>query len=299
MAQGKRERSGKLFFLVALLVIFVGILTTALLANDGRSLRLLLRYFEIEMPAAITLSGSSSPEQEQSVPFRSIKGTRLPPAHMVLPTFAFADMKSPPQTFLRAIRSDPRSLCEQVKEAGFRGMDWVISSSNRDNWECSSLTTVLPSTDGDGAAESSIFVSIKGDGENRVTSFRVKLNIERPADSGPVAALAADAAMIFLDRAQWENSEEVVRLVRSLKEFELDNFGSRIRFKKEMGEVPRYNFIASQAPGKPRRSPVAAYFDRERWLPLSDDDKAPMVGGMRAGEGAGGLPLAGVKSEEN
>lgn len=291
MVQGKRRGSGKLFFLIALLVIFAGILTTVLLANDGRNLRLLLRYLEIEVPAEITLSSSSSPKQEDPVRFRPIKGTRLSPARMALPTYAFADMKSPPQTFLRAIRSDPRSLCDQVKEAGFRGMDWVISSSNRDNWECSSLTTLLPSTDGNGAEQSSIFVLIKGDGENRVTSFRVKLNIERPADSGPVAALAADAAMIFLERVQWENSEEVVRLVRSLKEFELDNFGSRIRFRKEMGEVPRYNFIASQAPGKPRKSPVATYFDRERWLPLSDDYKAPMVGGMMAGEGSGGLPL--------
>jgi hypothetical protein len=288
MAQGKRRGSGKLFFLIALLVIFAGILTTVLLANEGRNLRVLLRYFDIEMPAAIT----RSPQTEEPLGFRAIKGKRLPPARMALPTYAFANMRSPPQTFLRAIRSDPRSLCDQVKEAGFRGMDWVISSSNTDNWECSSLTTLLPSTDGDGAAQSSIFVLIKGDGENRVTSFRVKLNIERPADSGPVAALAADAAMIFLERVQWENSEEVVRLVRSLKEFELESFGSRIRFRKEMGEVPRYNFIASQAPGKPRKSPVAAYFDRERWLPLSDDYRAPMVGGMMAGEGAGGLPLS-------
>ena len=92
------------------------------------------------------------------------------------------------------------------------------------------VEVVMDATDGNGADESSIFVLIKGDGENRVTSFRVKLNIERPADSGPVAALAADAAMIFLERVQWENSEEVVRLVRSLKEFELESFGSRIRF---------------------------------------------------------------------
>ena len=287
MAKGRREQSGKLFFLVALLVIVAGILATVLLANDGRNLRLLMRYFGIEPSARITFSAAP----EKPVRVRPIKGKRLPPARMALPTYAFADMKSPPQTFLRVIRSDPRSLCEQVKEAGFRGMDWVISSSIKDNWECSSLTTLLPSTDGNGADESSIFVLIKGDGENRVTSFRVKLNIERPADSGPVAALAADAAMIFLERVQWENSEEVVRLVRSLKEFELESFGSRIRFKKEMGEVPRYNFTASQAPGKPRKSPVAAFFDRERWLPLSDDYKAPMVGGMMAGEGSGGLPL--------
>ncbi len=295
MAQDKRRGSGKLFFLISLLVIFAGILTTVLLANDGRNLRLLLRYFDVEIPATITLS----PVQEEPVRFRPVRGTRLPPARMALPTYAFADMKSPQQMFLRTIRSDPRSLCDEVKEAGFRGMDWVISSSNRDNWECSSLTTLLPSTDGNGAAQSSIFVFIKGDGENRVTSFRVKLNIERPADSGPVAALAADAAMIFLERVQWENSEEVVRLVRSLKEFELDNFGSRIRFRKEMGDVPRYNFIASQAPGKPRKSPVAAYFDRERWLPLSDDYKAPMVGGMMAGEGSGGLPLSVEKPAAN
>ena len=88
MAEGKRERSGKLFFLVALLVIFAGILATVLLANDGRNLRLLFRYFGIEPRARITLSS----EPEKPVRVLPIKGKRLPPARMALPVYAFADM---------------------------------------------------------------------------------------------------------------------------------------------------------------------------------------------------------------
>ena len=172
----QKSRSGKAFFLTAVFLVFAAILGTVLLANGQRNLSRLLAYFHIPV------TSESLRAQPQRVRIRHSKGVRLPPARMALPVYAFAHMRAPEQHFTRAIRSDPRTLCEQLKSAGFGGMDWSASSGNKENWECSSLTT-LPSKEAGDVPQSSVFVFIKGDAENRVTSFRVKLNIETPADS--------------------------------------------------------------------------------------------------------------------
>jgi hypothetical protein len=283
MKEEQKSRSGNMFFFVAVGLIFAGILATVLLANGQRNLRHLLAYL-----GHSDLLATDKPSPKQVKITRS-KSVRLPPARMVLPVYAFSDFKAPQQQFIRLIQSDPRSLCERLKAGGFGDLDWTISSGNKDNWECSSSVDLRPR--GDGTALSSIFIFIKGDGENRVTSFRVKLNIEDAADTGEVVDLAGKAATIFLNQVRWENPGEIIRKIHALEAFDIRNFGSRIQFKREFGETPRYNFLANQIRKRGQSTPGDIFFDRTKWFPLSGSDGLPMIDGMVAGESADGLTL--------
>lgn len=278
----RKSRSGKIFFLIAVGLVFAGILATVLLANGHRNLDLLLTYLGYP-----NLIPQTAPAQQQ-VKITQSRGIRMPPARMVLPVYAFNDLRGPEQHFIRLIQSAPLTLCEQLRDGGFGELAWTISRANKDNWECSSSVELPPSSTPE---QSSLFIVIKGDGENRVTSFRIKLNIENAADTAKVSELAGEAANIFLRQVRWGNPDEIIGKIHALEPFDLRNFGSRIQFKKEFGETPRYNFLANQisAPGK--KMPGDLFFDRSKWFPLTGSDGLPMVDGMMAGESAGGLPL--------
>lgn len=278
----RKSRSGKIFFLIAVGLVFAGILATVLLANSHRNLDLLLTYLGYP-----NLIPQTEPAQQQ-IKITQSRGIRMPPARMVLPVYAFNDLRSPEQHFIRLIQSAPLTLCEQLRDGGFGELAWTISRANKDNWECSSSVELPPSSTPE---QSSLFIVIKGDGENRVTSFRIKLNIENAADTAKVSELAGEAANIFLRQVRWGNPDEIIGKIHALEPFDLRNFGSRIQFKKEFGETPRYNFLANQisAPGK--KMPGDLFFDRSKWFPLTGSDGLPMVDGMMAGESAGGLPL--------
>ena len=284
MKQEQKSRSGKAFFLAAVFLVFAAILATVLFANDRRNLHRLMTRF------GIPVASGEKRSLPRSVTIRQAKGVRLPPARMALPVYAFADMKAPEQRFARGIRSDPRTLCERLRSAGFGGMDWSASTGGSQNWECSSLSS-LSAKSGEETPQSSIFVFIKGDAENRVTSFRVKLNIETPEDTKKITELAGTAASIFLHQVQWENGGEIIAKIRALEEFDLRNFGSRIQLKKEFGDTPRYNFLANQIFKPGTKTPAELYFDRTKWFALTGSDGLPMIDGMMAGESDDGLPL--------
>ncbi|HTO33026.1 MAG TPA: DUF6030 family protein [Pararhizobium sp.] len=282
MKDERRHRSGKVFFLAAVGLVFAAILATVLLARDQRNLDRLLA----SLGYSIVPAKSRPPADE--VKITRSRGVRLPPAHFVFPTHLFADLKAPEQNFIRRIRSDPEKLCERLADGGFGELDWTVSRADREKWECSSFIDIGEEPD----TQSSVFIFIKGDEEDRVTSFRVKLNIENTADTIKVVDLAGKAANIFLQQVRWENSSDIIGKIHALKAFDISSFGSRIQFKREFGDTPRYNFLANQIE-KPRgKTPADWFFDRTRWFPLTDSDGVPMVDGMMAGENPDGWSLA-------
>jgi len=279
MEQKRENRSGKIFFLIAVLTVFAAISATVLLANDRRNLKILLDYAGFPQ---------ISPSVPRSIERKSPFGTRrdrLPAPLMALPAHAFSNFNAEEQHFVRLIQSDPQTLCDRLRSGGFTDLTWTVSSANTDNWECSSLNN-LPKAAGDDTIASSVFIAIKGDSENRVTSFRIKMNIEQAADRDRVARLGGEAAMIFLRQVRWDDSADVLTKIHALENFDIRNFGSRIQLKKEFGEIPRYNFLASQSADRRKQVLEARYFDRSKWLPLPDGAADPLSGGIIPGEGA-------------
>ncbi|WEZ82252.1 DUF6030 family protein [Rhizobium sp. 32-5/1] len=279
MEQKRENRSGTIFFLLAVLTVFAAIFATVLLANDRRNLKLLLDYAGYPQ-----ISPSVPRSIERKSPFGSRRDP-LPAPLMALPAHAFSDFNAEEQRFVRLIQSDPQTLCERLRSGGFTDLNWTVSIANKDSWECSSLNS-LPKIANDETVASSVFIAIKGDSENRVTSFRVKMNIEHPADRDAVARLGGEAATIFLRQVRWDNSDEILTKIRALEDFDIRNFGSRIQLKKEFSETPRYNFLASQIVDRRKQILEARYFDRSKWFPLPDGAADPLSGGIIPGEGA-------------
>lgn len=266
MEKKQQGRSGIAFFLIAVMLIFTTILATVLLANNQRNLKQLLAAmgFEIAPPEA-----PKRPEPVRTTP------KKPEPPRAILPGHAFADLQAPEQQFVRQIRSDPRALCDGLKDAGFRELEWKSAESGR--WECSSLVPLARPGEEN---SSSIFIFVKGSGEEEITSFRVKLNIERPEDRQAVTTAAARAASVFLDHVRWADAASVTLQMQALKEFDLKRFGSRIQFKRESDEVtPRYNFLANQPPRARPKSIAELYFDRSKWLAYGDASQRSFVKG--------------------
>lgn len=267
-AQGPAGRTGLRFFLVALVLIVTAILATALLANEQRNLKKVL--LALGLPTAFL-------EKDKPAEPKADKPARREPPRIALPAWTFQDLRTPEQQFLRVIRSDPKALCDELRDAGFRELEWKAGAGERAQWECSSLVSFpRPGED----KPSSIFIFVKGSGQEEITSFRIKLNIERPEDGQAVTTAAARAASVFLDHVRWADAASIALQIQALKEFDLKRFGSRIQLKRESDEVtPRYNFLANQPPRARPKTIAELYFDRSKWLAYGDDEAGGFVKG--------------------
>ena len=278
MEKKQKGRSGVAFFLSAVALIFTAILTTVLLANEQRNLKQVLTAMGLQ---DVLRDATPAPPPEPVHP----RPTKAEPPRVLLPARMFADLRTPEQQFIRQIRSDPRALCEGLREAGFRELAWKSAESGR--WECSSL---VPFARLGAEPSSSIFILVKGSDQDEITSFRVKLNIEHSEDNQAVTSAAATAASVFLKQVHWADSESVTLKIQALSEFDLKRFGSRIQFKRESGDTPRYNFLANQAARRRAKSAAELYFDREKWLPPGDGSIVSSIRGPEAWNRASAQP---------
>lgn len=316
MTQVTRGRSGRVFFAIAVLVVFTAILGTVLGANDLRNLNIVLARFGYPPVKLEQLFPFAEPTvrdaQGVDLPvIRVVKGIRLPSPTIRVPRYARANLDGIPTTFVRSIRMDPRRLCETLRANGLPDIAWTASAVGGQGSECSSFLPIgrgapagagpaprpevaaskappkepsgenfdpdneplieAPPDEPPPPQQSSVFVLLKGDLQGRVLTFRVKFNIELEADSTAVLKAGSRAVEAFLQEVRWQDDGEMLRQIAALQEFDKDEFGSRIAFKRERVDLPRFNFLARKSE-KPRRKISDAFFDPSAWLPLSDAD---------------------------
>lgn len=266
MTQRKQGRSGLVVFGLFAVVLLGAICATVLLANDYRNLNLLLARFGY---APIT----AAPAERVLRPYE-LKGNRMPRPKGLISERLLIPVTPMQTQFVRTIRKAPEALCEALRRAGFVNSGWKAGVFNKDSWECQSYRE-FP-----GALEdvplSSAFLSIKGNAETRVSSFRIKLNIEDKTTQDAVTDAVIAAIRVFLDEVRWEDAPEIFADIRALKEFDIIRFGNRILLKKEFSETPRYNFIVTPDRTRNRGSYLPDYFDRGRWLPLRENFGDPL-----------------------
>lgn len=262
MTERKEGRSGLIVFALFAVLLAGAIGATVLLANDYRNLNRLLVSFGY--PPLETAAARREPRPYE------LRGPRLPRPKGLVSERLIAPVALPHSgRFIRTIRKAPEALCEALRKAGFVNSGWEAGSFDRESWECMSYREFPGEREGPWPP-SSAFLSIKGNAETRISSFRIKLNIEDSATQAAVTEAVIAAIDVFLDEVRWEEAPEIFADIRALKEFDLVRFGNRIQLKKEFSETPRYNFLITPDRSRNRGSYLPDYFDRSRWLPLPD-----------------------------
>lgn len=260
MAGQAKGRSGKILFAFLTLCVLLAIAGTFLLANDYRNLNRLLHHFGYGPIAA-------HHEAHELRPYE-LRGNRIPRPKVEIPDRLVSRITPMETTFKRPIRKDPKQLCEVLTASGFPNAGWV-EGVEKGTWECTSYRE-FPNGDGDSAQSSSAYLSIRGTQETRLTSFRIKLNLEDEASRKQMTDAAIAAVGAFLDEVRWKDAPEVLDNIRNLKEFDVIVFGNRIQLKKEFGETPRYNFIITPDRSRPKNSYLPDYFNPDKWLPMPE-----------------------------
>lgn len=261
MTQRKQGRSGLIVFGLFAVLLLGAIGATVLLANNYRNLNLLLTHFGYAPVEVVPIERILRPYE--------LKGNRLPRPKGVIPDRLLVPVASSQTQFVRAIRKAPEALCEALRRAGFVSSGWKEGAFDKDSWECQSYREFPGEREGFRAA-SSAFLSIRGNAETRISSFRIKLNIEDKATQDVVTDAVIAAIRVFLDEVRWEDAPEIFADIRALKEFDIIRFGNRILLKKEFSETPRYNFIITPDRKRNRGSYLPDYFNRSLWLPLPE-----------------------------
>lgn len=261
MTERKQGRSGLVVFGLLAVVLLGAIGATVLLANDYRNLNRLLARFGYD-PVTVT------PQTRDLRPYE-LKGNRVPRPRGLIPERLLTPVTPMQTRFVRTIRKAPEMLCDALRRSGFETAGWKAGLFDQQSWECQSYREFPDASDG-ANPPSSAFLSIRGNAETRVSSFRIKLNIENTATQNRVTDAVIAAIEVFLDEVRWEEAPDIFADIRALKEFDIIRFGNRIQLKKEFSETPRYNFIITPDRTRTRGTYLPDYFDRGRWLPLPD-----------------------------
>lgn len=262
MRERRQGRSGLVVFGLFAFVLLGGIGATVLLANDYRNLNLLLARFGYD---PISAGG-----RERELRPYELKGKRLPRPEGLISERLLTPVTPDQTQFVRTIRREPEALCEALRQGGFETKGWKAALYDKRSWECQSYRTFADARDGENGP-SSAFVSIRGNAETRVSSFRVKLSIENAATQNLVTDAVIHAIEVFLDEVRWQEAPDILADIRALKEFDIIRFGNRLQLRKEKFDVtPRYNFTITPDLTRNRGSYLPDYFDRTRWLPLPE-----------------------------
>lgn len=265
MADQTRGRSGKILFALLTFGVLFAIAGTVLLANDYRNLNRLLERLGFAPVQTQPLAREPLPHE--------IRGNRIPRPKVEIPERLVSNLVPMETKFRRPIRRDPKDLCAALARSGFVNAGWKEGLA-KGSWECTSYRE-LPLNEGASGPASSAYLSIRGSDAERLTSFRIKLNLEHEADRAQLTDAAIAAVEVFLDEVRWKDAPEIVDSIRNFREFDLVVFGNRIQLKKESGDTPRYNFIITPDRTRPKNRYLPDYFNRDDWLPMPKTPLAP------------------------
>ncbi len=260
MAHQTRGRSGRTLFALLMLCVLSAIAATVLLANDYRNLNRLLE--RLGYPPIQPQPVAREPLSHE------IRGNRIPRPKVEIPERLVSKLVPLETKFTRPIRRDPKDLCDALARSGFLNAGWKEGLA-KGSWECTSYRE-FPVGEGASGPPTSAYLSIRGNDAARLTSFRIKLNLENEKDRAQLTDAAIAAVEVFLDEVRWKDAPEIVDSIRNLREVDVVVFGNRIQLKKEFGDTPRYNFIITPDRTRPKNRYLPDYFSRDQWLPMPE-----------------------------
>ncbi|MBP0617910.1 hypothetical protein J6595_20215 [Jiella sp. KSK16Y-1] len=166
------------------------------------------------------------------------------------------------EDFVRLATVSPKRICRAI-DPGQRLMKWSESPLMRGQWECYATATAdgervtserdledEPATeDPDTVIEPSLptepqlFVMARGVARDTLTSIRIKLVADSGAKAKRGAKRLAELTAALFDVLQWSPPGGLLEKLRNLQDFEIDQAGTRLRFKRELSAGWQYNLI--------------------------------------------------------
>lgn len=256
------EKNTKLF-LVLLAVVFSGMGSIVLLANDKQNLNKLLVSLGFD-PIASSVEIDASEEETN---------LKKPPSPIILVPGRLLDSPEavPSLTFRRTITRSPAQICSELQQRGLIDAEWSETDIGELAWECSH-ELVLSASDNAEDPLGSLYISVRGLQPDQVSSVRLKINFLSGSISDRVVHKAVEVASDILSAIGWGADPETLEHVRKLEVFEIKNNGNRVSLFREHTEIPRYNLlIVSDTPaGEERKSKKSG---RKMWLESPENSK--------------------------
>lgn len=277
MEQKPRKRHGALIFSLVFLAVAGGIAATVLLANEGRHLRVVLRYIGYESRTMVIPKPGT---------MEAFKGKRLGSAEVLIPGQMFLPrVANLDGAFLRTLsRQDGEGLCVALRAQGFDMTPWEGGAFAKNVPECSYEATVPNPAKPD--EPSTFFMIIKGSANGELMSARAKIVITSFGAQAELATRTADALRVFATQTKWLDIASHLPKVATLEPFVIVSHGITARFSKEFSGEGYNLILAASAPLSPAQRRTRDYFDRKRYWPLlPEHGGSRMVPGTEPEEG--------------
>ncbi|NDW03053.1 DUF6030 family protein [Jiella pacifica] len=172
--------------------------------------------------------------------------------------------RAAPQLVRLALVS-PKKICKAI-DPGTDFMSWHESLLLDGQWECYATATAegerveredtgeseedaLVSSDPDAVVEPALpsqpqlFVMARGDQRDTLTTVRVKLVADSAAKAKRGARRIAEITGALFDVLQWRAPDGLLEKLEGLTDFDLEQAGTQLRFKRELSTGWQYNLI--------------------------------------------------------
>jgi len=234
---------------------------TVLLSNDMKHLRSLLATFGYE-PAVTVIQPPPLVRQGRVFKPGKIK---------ILPRLIAAPDTKLAAVFLRFWRRDGEQYCDAVRQAGIEVSKWESSELfETGTYECS-----YERSWSDGPVKRSVFYLVRGNSSGLISTIRAKLVNPRTEANGELSRDITAEFASFIDAAGWTDlSGETAGPITRLEDVKFQAFGALLSFSREPTSKSSFNLILSTAPVTDLQKKTFFYFERESWLPLSDQSWA-------------------------
>lgn len=262
-----RRRLGILIFCIVFLAVAGTIGATALLANNHRNLKRVMR--SLGMPVVETMVIPKPGVMEK------FKGKRLKDIGVLLDAYVLMpEIKGKQAAFLRNMHKDGETFCQLFDRLGFKMSAWQPGSFSKNINECYNELTIPNAADPDNP--SSFFLMIKGTPDGTLISTRVKFIFNDAASRARLTGMAAQILGEFSKATTWTELGLEKDKLMALQPFNSSLFGFSARFSAEFSAPGRYNLIFARTGSlTAEQKRTADYFDRTKFFTLTPDYGGP------------------------
>lgn len=262
-----RRRLGILIFCIVFLAVAGAIGVTALLANNHRNLKRVMR--SLGMPITETMVIPKPGVMEK------FKGKRLKDVGVMLDSYVLMpEIKDRESAFLRNMRKDGETLCAHFDRLGFKMSAWQPGGFTKTISECYNELTIPNPADKD--SPSTFFLMIKGEKDGTLISTRVKFIFNDAATRAKLTEMAAKVLTEFSNATNWIELGLEKNKLTALQPFTSSEFGFSARFSNEFSGAGRYNLILARTSSlTPEQKRTENYFDRTKFFTLTPDYGGP------------------------